>query len=131
MACTLALSNDFITKILKAVTNQMSYSSPATVYLALYTSNPNPNNSGTEVSGTFYARQSIAWNAVSGQMVTNSGTITFPTAGSNWGTITYLAIFDAVSSGNLIAFAQATAAITINTGQTYLVSPANLSLALQ
>lgn len=132
MACNPVLSNYLINKQLLVLTNQGTFTSPATVYLALYTSIPNPNNSGTEVSGTAYVRQAITWAAVgSGQTTNNSVTITFPAAGSNWGTVTYLALFDASTSGNLLMFAPATTSIAVNTGNVYQVNTGQLVMSMQ
>lgn len=119
---------------MKVLTNQGTYTSPATVYVALYTSNPNPDNSGTEVStsGTAYVRQAVTWSTVgTGNSANNSATITFPTATANFGTVSYIALFDAVSSGNLLAFAAAASAIAVNTGNVYQLNAAQLVLSFQ
>jgi hypothetical protein len=133
MSCSPVLSNYLITNLLKVFTNQGTYSSPSTVYLALYTSDPNPGNSGTEVSGGSYARQSITWASVgTGQSTSNTNTINFPTATGNWGAISYWALFDASTSGNLLMFAPVSTTITINNGQTYpAITSGELVMALQ
>ena len=133
MSCSPVLSNYYITNLLKVLTNQGTFTSPTTVYLALYTSNPNPNNSGTEVSGGSYTRQSISWSAVgTGQSTSNTNTITFPTATGTWGTITYWALFDAVSSGNLLMFAPVSSVVTINNGNTYpTITATQVAVAFQ
>lgn len=132
MSCSPVLSNYMINKVLGILTNQGTWTPPTTVYLALYTSNPNPNNSGTEVTGGSYARQAVSWTALAGGTSTqNSSTITFPTATANWGAITYVALLDAASSGNLLMFAPATVTITINNGQTYTITSGNLVASLQ
>lgn len=82
--------------------------STGSVYVALFTSDPADDNSGTEVSGTGYARQAVSkatgsWAAPSGtpaQAITNSNAITFGPATGSWGTVTHVAIFDAVTAGN-------------------------------
>lgn len=134
MSCSPVLSNYLINKQLLVLTNQGTFSSPATLYLALYTSNPQPNNSGTEVSGTNYARQAVTWTSIggTGTSATNSATITFPTAGSGgWGTITYLALFDASTSGNLLMFAPATSSVTVANGNVYQVASGQLLIGMQ
>lgn len=132
MACVPALSNYVINKFLQVLTNQGTFTPPATLYVALYTSNPNPNNSGTEVSGTNYARQSVSWAALAGGTTANNNTtISFPAAGSIWGTVTYIALFDAVSGGNLIAFTLAASVINVNVGVVYTINPASLTLSFQ
>ena len=60
--------------VLDATLRNTSYSSPSTVYLALFTSDPTDAGSGTECSGTNYARQSVAFsrtNAVASRVIKN------------------------------------------------------------
>jgi len=135
MACPLVLSNYLINKLLLTLTNQGSWSAPATVYLALYTTNPNPNNSGAEVStggGSGYVRQAISWASVGSNLsVANSAVITFPTSGTNWGTINYFALFDASSAGNMLMFSQLSSPVTINIGTIFQIAIGSLTAAFQ
>ncbi len=50
-------SNYLENKVLDHVLRNTSYTSPTTVYVGLYTSDPTDAGSGTEVSGGSYARQ--------------------------------------------------------------------------
>ncbi len=84
------LENELLDHALRNAT----WTPPATVYLALYTTAPGESTSGTEVTGGSYARQTITFGAASGGQVQNSGTITFPTASAGWGTIAGAAIVD-------------------------------------
>src|SRR5256885_15593366 len=75
---------------------------PTNLYVALFTANPTDSGGGTEVSGNGYARQAVAtggsaWTETTpGTTLTNASDITFPVnTGSDWGTITGMAIFDA------------------------------------
>lgn len=75
------------------------------VYLALYTSNPGEANTGTEVSGNSYARQLATFAAPSGGVCANNALVVFgPSSGAGWGTVTHLAVFDAVTAGNLLYY---------------------------
>lgn len=85
-----------------------------TPFLALYTNNPGPTNTGTELTGGSYARQSITFGSiVSGQMK-NSNTITFSALPAS--VATHYGIFDAVSGGNLLAYGQLTTPIVSEAG---------------
>ena len=77
-----------------------------TPYIALY--NGDPLNNGSELSGTDYARFPVIFSPAeqldSGYAQThNSGTEdnVSPIAGSNWGTLTHIAICDALTAGNV------------------------------
>lgn len=68
-------------------------------HMALF--NGDPAGAGTEISGGSYARQSVTWNTASGGNLDSSNTPTFNVpAGA---TVTFLALFDALTGGNLLA----------------------------
>lgn len=118
--------------VINALFRATNLTAPVTVYVALYTVAPTDAAGGTEVSGGSYARQPIAFGAPSGSpsVSTNSGTITFPTATANWGTIVAVGIFDAVSAGNLLFYGNLTANQTINTGGVFSFSAADVSITV-
>jgi len=121
----MSLSNTFETHTLNYLFTTTSVTRPTAWYVALFTSNPAEDASGTEVStsGTAYARQSATFT-VSGNEATNSAAIEFPTATASYGTVTHIGVFDAVSAGNLIAYAALTTSKAIDTGDV-LRLPAN------
>lgn len=112
-----ALSNYLENALVNAVLRNTTYTSPATVYVALFTTNPNEDASGTEVSGSNYSRMAVTFAAPSNGSTSNSALITFPTPSGAWGTITHFGIFDAASSGNLLWYGALDASIAI-TGST-------------
>jgi hypothetical protein len=67
---------------------------------------------------------------VSGDTATNSGAVEWPVATGNWGTITHVAIFDALTSGNMIAYAALSAAKTIETGDVLRIPATDLDVTL-
>lgn len=117
-------------KLLDHVLRNVSYSSPTTAYVGLYTSNPDEGNTGTEVSGGSYARQVLAVTTASGGIVTSSADITFPQATANWGTISHIGILDALTSGNLLMYTALTTSKTIETDDILKISSGNLSVTL-
>lgn len=125
-----AMSNYLENALINATLRNTSYTSPTTVYVGLYTSNPGEGNTGTEVSGGSYARQSATFGAPSDGVSTNSATLTFPTATASWGTITHVGILDASTSGNLLYYAALDASKTIGSGDVFTISSGNLSVTL-
>lgn len=104
-------------KIIEHVLRNVAYTSPTTVYCALYTATPSDAGGGTEVSGNGYARQAVTFGAHSGGVCTNSAAITFPVdTTANWGTITSFGIFDALTVGNLLYWGALTASQVVNVG---------------
>lgn len=106
---------------------------PTAWYVGLFTAAPSDTGGGTEVSGNGYAREATGTISVSGTdtTATNAAAIEFdPASGGNWGTITHAAIFDASTSGNMIAWAQLTTSRTINDGDVFRIPAGSLTVTL-
>lgn len=104
---------------------------PSAIYLALFLTNPGETGAGTEVSGGSYARQSVSFSAPastgSGIMsISNAADIVFPQATAAWGTITYVALFDSLTAGNMLAYIQLTPAKEGINGATISFVPGEL-----
>ena len=117
-------------KLLDHVLRNVTYTSPTTCFLGLFTAAPTDTTSGTEVSGNSYARQPLTVTAASDGVVTSSGDVTFPQATGNWGTISHVGILDALTSGNLLMYTPLNTAKTIETGDILKVSSGNLTVVL-
>lgn len=110
---------------------------PSNTYVALLTTAPT-DRAGTgavEVTGGSYARQAIAsggWSSIgtSGSgtttiyQITNSTAINFPTATASWGTVVGIALYDAVTAGNLLAYGDLSSGVAVGSGSTFQI-PAN------
>jgi len=106
---------------------------PTAWYVGLFTSAPSDTGGGTEVSGSAYARKATGTITVSGTATTatNSTAIEFDAAsGGNWGPIGWAAIFDASSSGNMLAWAPLTTSRTINDGDVFRIPATSLTVTL-
>lgn len=125
-----AFSNYLENAVLNAVLRNTSYTSPTTVYVGLFTTDPTDAGSGTEVSGTNYARQSIAFSSPSNGVTSNSADVTFPQAGSAWGTVTHFGLFDASTSGNLLFHGALTTSKTVADGDVFKFTSTNLSVTV-
>jgi hypothetical protein len=125
----MSLSNTFETTTLQWLFTTDSVTRPTSWHLALYTVAPSDSGGGTECSGTSYARQSFTMT-VSGDTATNGANIEFPVAGSSWGTLVAVGVFDAATSGNLIAYGNLTASKTIDTGDVFRVPAGDLDITL-
>lgn len=125
----MSFSNYLETEILDHVFGGSAYTAPATLYLGLYTAAPSDSGGGTEVSGGSYARQTVAFT-VSGNTASNTSAIEFPTATASWGTVGYVGIFDALTSGNLLAYASLTTAKAIDSGDVLRVPAGDLDITL-
>jgi hypothetical protein len=113
---------------------------PANFFVALLTTAPTDITGAgmVEVStgGTAYARQALGGLGATStggsgtaetEQASQSGTITFPTPTANWGTAVGVALFDAASAGNLIAYGDLSAPQVINTGNVFSIPASNLT----
>jgi len=127
----MSFSNTFETHVLNYVFTATSVTRPTAWYLALFTSNPAEDASGTEVStsGTAYARQSAAFT-VSGNTASNSAAIEFPTATASYGTVSHVGVFTASSGGDLVAYAALSTSKAIDTGDVFRVPSGDLDITL-
>lgn len=117
-----------------------AYTPPTTMYIGLSTTTP------TEAAGNFtepstgsYARVSTAaadWGAATGTAPatkSNTATKTFPTATADWSggsNMTHFGLFDASTSGNLLAFGALTTAKPVLNGDTASFAASSLILKL-
>ncbi len=125
----MSLSNTFETHTLNYLFTATSVTRPTAWYVALFTSNPDEDASGTEVSGGAYVRQSVTFT-VSGNTASNSAAIEFPTATASYGTVTHIGVFDASSGGNLIAYAALTTSKAIDTGDVMRIPASDLDVTM-
>ena len=125
-------SNYLENALINAVLRNTTYTSPATVYVSLYTSDPTDADSGTEVStsGTGYARTAVTFGAPSNGVSTNSADVTFPTSTSSWGTVTHIGIHDASSAGNMLFHTPLDTSKTIDSGDIFKITAGNLTVTL-
>ncbi len=137
------LSNYQEQKLLDHQYNEVSYTPPTTIYVALYTDDPTDADTGTEVSGGSYARVLVnengggspAWDLAVvdgiGYMVDNADDIVFPTATAAWGTITHVGLRDASSAGNLLHHTALEAPRVVGDGGIFKFLAGTLKLRLE
>lgn len=125
----MSFSNSFETTTLNWAFTTNSVTRPTAWYIALFTSDPGEASSGTEVSGGGYARQSVTFT-VSGDTATNSAAVEFPEATASYGTVTHIAVMDASTAGNQIAYAALSASKAIDTGDILRIPAGDLDITL-
>lgn len=126
----MSFTNFLETEILDHVFAGAAYTAPGTHYLALFTAVADGEaGSVTEVTGGGYARQTVAFTT-SGNTTSNNAAVEFPTATANYGTVTHVGVYDASSSGNLMAYASLSSSKTIETGDVFRVPSGDLDITL-
>jgi hypothetical protein len=111
-----AMSDYLENEILDHILGTGAYTMPTTVYVGLSTGSFNDDNSGTELTGNNYARESISFGAAASGTASNDAAVEFNAATGSWGTVSHFGIFDALTSGNLLIHGALTASKVIETG---------------
>ena len=124
------MSNFLENALINATLRNTSYTSPAAVYIGLYTSDPTDANTGTEVSGGSYTRTAVTMGAPSNGVSTNTAAVEFPQASGTWGTVGWIGILDATSSGNLLYHTALDTSKTISSGDIFKIAIGGLSVTL-
>jgi hypothetical protein len=126
------LENKFLTGLLGG--SNVTFSSKP--YIALMTSAPSDSSSGTEVSGTNYSRVQVGgagqgnFSVNSTGTATNSSSFTFEDAGSTWGTVTHVALFDSATGGNMLLYANLNSSATIATGDIFKIPASGFTITM-
>lgn len=115
------LTNYLRNKLVDWFHRGVAFTPPDPVYITLVSTTPTPSAGGTELSGSGFARVSVAksttaWaatNADGSTSGTSSGTngttsnnaiIDFGTAAAAWGTATHWEMYDASTAGNRLMY---------------------------
>lgn len=117
-------------KLVDHLTGAASYSAP-TLYAALFLADPGIAGSlAQEVTGSGYARQSLAGKMGAADSITgmsfNTSTIIFGPSMAAWGFITFVGICDALSGGNVLDRGPSSTPRLIGIGQPFQIAPQNL-----
>lgn len=125
----MSLSNTYETNVLTWTFTNSAVTRPTSWYIGLFTTDPGETGSGTEVSGGSYARTAVTFT-VTGDTASNSADVEFAAATASWGTVTHLAVFDASTGGNIIAYGALSASKAIGTGDIFRVAAGDLDITL-
>ena len=123
-----AMSDYLENKVLDHVLSTSAYTMPAAIYIGLSTGSFNDDNSGVELTGNGYARQSISFDAAVSGTAENTAAAEFSPATASWGTVTHFGLFDASTGGNLLIHGAFTVGKLIDTGDILKVSAGDLDI---
>ena len=123
-------SNYLADALIDATVRKTTYTTPTQTYVALYTSDPTKNNTGTEVSGTTYTRFPLTMDAPDDGVTQNTNEMEWAVAMTVWGTITHVGIMDTEVAGNLLYFAELIEPKNITVGDQFQITPTKLKLTL-
>lgn len=113
----MGMMTDYLANALRNhIFRNTAYTSPATVYLALFTVTPTESTAGTEVTGGSYARQACAWSTTANPgEVSNTAAETFSAMPAC--TVVAMGVMDALTAGNLLTFGALPTPVAYTAGQ--------------
>lgn len=124
-----ALSDYLENKLLDHVLKVAAFTVPTNVFVALYTTATTDAGGGTEVTGGSYARQTCnTWTAAVGGATSNSASINFSNMPA--ATVTHVALWDAVTAGNMLFHGALTASQVVSAGQTFTFAIGDIDITL-
>jgi hypothetical protein len=125
MPMTQSLQN----KLLDATLGNVAYASPATVYVALYSTVNTPTTAGTELSGDGYARQSATFSAANVGVIASNVAVTFTSTGNAWVSAVSVGITDASTAGNVLYY-QNGAVKAVPAGETLTFATGEITVSI-
>lgn len=123
-----AMSDYLENKVLDHVLGTTAYTMPTTVYVGLSTASFADDNSGTELSGSGYARKSVTFDSAASGTTDNAAAVEFSAATGSWGSVSHFGLFDALTGGNLLIHGAFTTAKTIATGDILRIPAGDLDV---
>lgn len=124
------MSNYLENALINVTLRNTSYTSPTAVYVSLHTADPTDAGTGTEVTGGSYVRQAATFGAPSNGVSTTTADITYPQATASYGTVGWIGIWDAVSTGNMLYHTALDTSKAIDTGDIFKIASGSLTVTL-
>ena len=125
----MSFSNHAENLVLDWLLTDGSATRPTAWYVGLFTSDPTDADTGTEVSGGSYARTAVTFS-VTGNAATNTAGVEFPAATASWGTVSYIAVYDASTGGNMLFHTALDTAKVITDGDVFRIPTGDLDFTL-
>ena len=119
------LENELLDHVLVA-----SYTPPATIYVALFTTAPNDGGGGVEVSAGGYARKTSTFDVAAAGATANAAIVTWTASGAAFGTVVAFGVFDTLTVGNLLFWATLDTSRVVNDGDTAEFAAGDLDITL-
>jgi hypothetical protein len=138
-----AFSDYLESGVLEHTLRGSSLPTPATVYMALFSSDPTDASTGTELSDSAYVRQDMAkggtiasgWTAPStsgeGKASSNANVIQFPPIADGTVTATHYALYDSQIGGNMLYHGSFTVSKTLEINDVLSIAIGGLQVVVR
>jgi hypothetical protein len=120
------------TQLVEQALRNTPWTPPATVYLALYLTDPTTEDVGVEPDVSLnYARLPVAFSPSSGGEAKNTLQLTYPNAGMRWGTVGWWGLRTAPTGGYLLWFGQLAVAQLVDVDYIARINAAALAASIE
>ncbi len=125
----MAQMSDYLEEnLVNLIFRNTTFSSPGTIYIALYSADPGEDDTGTELLADGYTRISTTFLAPADGVTSNINEIVFPAATADWATITHVGVRDAETAGNLLMHQMLDSSISILAGNNFRIPAGELEI---
>lgn len=121
------MSNYLEENLINLVFRNTAFSTPGTVYVALYSTDPTDADTGTELTGDGYARVAVTMGVPTDGVSLNTADVVFAPATADWAAVTHIGIRDALTAGNLLMHKNITS-VSVLSGNTFRIPTGDLSI---
>ena len=126
-----ALTNYAESQVIKWLMTNAAITRPSAWYVALHTADPTETGAVGELSGNGYARQSATFTEDTNGLVDNDADVVFgPNTGSNWGLVSHVSVWDALTTGNCLFKGALSSSVTININDSLKIAAGALDLSV-
>ena len=127
----MSMTNYLEDKVLNHIAKKSTYTAPNKLYLALFTELTNgEEGTAVEVQADSYSRAAISFaTAVDGVLMNDTDT-NFPVAKEEWGTITAVGVYDALTNGNMLFYTTLTSEQNIVVDNQLIFKTGKLTITL-
>ncbi len=112
-----SLSNFAELEFLDHLLGVTAWTTPAAVYLSLHTANPDEDASGAECSGSGYTRKVCSFGSAASRSIAQDVAVQFAEATGSWGTVSHWALWDTLTTGNMLAYGSFGTATAVGSGE--------------
>lgn len=135
MAITYYQANQILDRAFGAQT----WTPPSTLYIGLSTTTINSDGTGATEPSAGYAYSRVAvtndksgsgWTYATSSTLKNAAQLTFPESSGSWGTVTYIFITDAATSGNILYYDALTPNRTVAPNTTLYFGVNNITISM-
>lgn len=129
----MSLTNYLEAAFVNHLTGIATMTQPSNLYLGLISDTADDTGGGTELTnGTApgYARQLISFAAYAADKALSTNSPVFAAVGANWPTVPTVAIYDALTNGNMLWYGSVQTPFQVNDGGTETFNAGDVDLSL-